>query len=84
MTARYIFETTHLDEVLAAIDAVSEWASPDHEIGVFVARDQDGIMGRPTLAITADALSDTAEEARTALDLLHDLPVDEKSHQVSQ
>ncbi|KAJ5545812.1 hypothetical protein N7494_003397 [Penicillium frequentans] len=75
MTARYTFETSDLDEVLAAIDAVSESVSPDLEIGFFVARDQDGILGRPTLAITADALSDTEEEARTALDLLHDLPV---------
>ncbi|KAJ5526748.1 hypothetical protein N7513_010907 [Penicillium frequentans] len=75
MTARYTFETSDLDEVLAAIDAVSESVSPDLEIGFFVGRDQDGIMGRPTLAITADALSDTEEEARTALNLLHDLPV---------
>ncbi|KAJ5656879.1 hypothetical protein N7507_008829 [Penicillium longicatenatum] len=64
MTARYIFETTHLAEVLAAIDAVSEMVS---------------WVGRSTLAITADALSDTEEEARTALDLLHDLPVMKKA-----
>ena len=73
MTARYVFELDDLDDVLMAIDAVSAHVPPDLEIGFFVAHDQDGIEGRPTLAITADALSDTEQEARSALDLLHNL-----------
>ncbi|CAL5873000.1 uncharacterized protein PFLUO_LOCUS7269 [Penicillium psychrofluorescens] len=79
MTARYVFEIDDFDEVLTAVDSVSEQVLPDLEIGFFVARDQDGFVGRPTLALTADALSDTEEEARRALGLLHNLPVFSKT-----
>lgn len=78
MTARYIFEVRDLDEVLTAIDAISPRVVPELEIAFFAARDQDGFQGRPTIAITADALSDTKAEARSALDLLHRLPVVEQ------
>ena len=74
MTARYVFEIADLDDVLTAVDSVSDRVSLDLEIGMFVAHDQDGFSGRPTLAITADALSETKEEAKSALDLLHNLP----------
>jgi hypothetical protein len=74
MTARYVFETADFDEVVKAIDAVSDQVSPDLEIGFFVAHDHDGFKDRPTVAITADALSDTEEEPRYALGLLHNLP----------
>ena len=69
MTARYVFELSDLDEVLIAIDSVSTQIPRDLEIGFFVAHDQDGIEGRPTLAVTADALSDTQEEANAALEI---------------
>lgn len=75
MTARYVFEVKDLDEVLTAIDGVSHQVVPELEIAFFAARDQDGFHGRPTFAITADALSDTTTQARSALDLLHNLPV---------
>ncbi|CAK7238391.1 hypothetical protein SEUCBS140593_010638 [Sporothrix eucalyptigena] len=74
MTARYVFEIKDFDDVVTAIDAVSDQVSIDLEIGFFVAHDQDGFEGRPTVAITADAISDSVEEARRALDLLHNLP----------
>ncbi|KAL4809151.1 hypothetical protein BDV18DRAFT_158082 [Aspergillus unguis] len=79
MTARYVFEIAALGEVLPAIDAVSGDVPPDLEIGLFIARDQDGFIGRPTFAITADCLSDTEDEARKALGLLHNLPVMKKT-----
>lgn len=73
MTARYVFEISDFDEVVSAIDEVSEQVPDDLELGFFVAHDQDGFIGRPTFAITADALSETEDEARKALDLLHSL-----------
>lgn len=73
MTARYIFEIADLDEVLIAIDNVSEQISTDVETCMFVAQDQDGFIGRPTVAITLDAFSDSDEEARGALGLIHNL-----------
>lgn len=79
MTARYVFEVDEIDSVLTAVDGISAQISPDLEIGMFAAHDQDGILGRPTLAITADVLSATEEEAREALDILHNLPVMKKS-----
>ena len=73
MTARYVFELEDFDAVVTSIDAVSEQVPSDLEISFFVGHDQDGIEGRPTLAITADALSDTDVEARSAMDVLHNL-----------
>lgn len=75
MTARYIFEVDDLDPVVSSIDAVSGQFPAELEVAMFVARDQDGFIGRPTLAITADALCDTTDEAHKALELLHDLPI---------
>lgn len=79
MTARYIFEFPDLDEVLVAIDEVSEHISLDLEICMFAARDQDGFTGRPTVAITLDAFSDTQQEARDSLALVHNLNVFRKA-----
>jgi FAD/FMN-containing dehydrogenase len=79
MTARYIFDFKDFDEVVTSIDAASDQVSPDIEIGVFVAFDQDGFEGRPTVALTGDALSDTEAEAKQALELLHNLPVTKKT-----
>ena len=79
MTARYVFELENLDEVLSAVDDASGRSPPDLELSFFVSADQDGFMGRTTLAIVADALCETQEEARKALDIIHNLPPMRKS-----
>ncbi|KAJ5390548.1 uncharacterized protein N7496_001616 [Penicillium cataractarum] len=80
LTARYVFERDVFDEVTLAVERISDKVSEDLEIGIFVAYDQDGFNGRCTVALTLDALSDTAEEAYQALKLIHELPiVQEKS-----
>ena len=79
MTSRYIFEVADLDEVLIGIDSIWAEIPLDLEICMFAARDQDGISDRPTVAITMDAFSDSQEEARAALNMVHQLPAFRKS-----
>ncbi|KAL6249922.1 hypothetical protein RBB50_002223 [Rhinocladiella similis] len=73
MMTRHVFEIENLNEVLTAIDSVSAQASLDLEIGMFIAHDQDGFIGRPTLAISIYAFSKTEDEAKAALEFIHNL-----------
>lgn len=79
MMTRHIFEVEDLEEVLVAIDSVSASASLDLEIGMFVGRDQDGFIGRPTIAISIYAFSNTQDDAKSALELVHNLPAFRKT-----
>ena len=79
MTARYVFDVAELEEVLVAIDDVSGRMSRDLEVCMFVANEQDGFVGKPTVAITMDAFSDTIDQAREAIALIHNLPVFRKA-----
>ncbi|KAG2413120.1 hypothetical protein HFD88_010679 [Aspergillus terreus] len=78
-SSRYVFEIADLDEVLMALGAVSDQIPACLEMITLIAHDQDGFLGRPTAVVAADALAETPEEAKRALDILHNIPVMSKS-----
>lgn len=80
MTSRYVFQVSDLDEVVKIVDDASEQFPPELEMSCFV---MNGPDGRPTVAVVADELGESQEEAKRALDIIHDLLPLEKALDVA-